>query len=50
MFTAPYTIRRHRIFDGAPIEADRAQPPEERPGGFAWGEGRQMREDQQAQQ
>lgn len=40
----------HRIFDGAPIEADRAQPPEERPGGFAWGEGRQMREDQQAQQ
>ena len=33
------------MFDGAPAEAGDAPPPEERPGGFAWGEGRQVRED-----
>ena len=40
---------RHRIFDGAPAEPGYVPPPEERPGGFAWGEGRQMGQEQQQQ-
>lgn len=31
-----------RVFDGAPSESGQPPPPEDRPGGFQWGEGQQV--------
>ena len=41
---------RRYFFDGPQNDPNYAPLPEDRPGGFAWGEGRQLQPEQQQQQ